>query len=386
MTPLKIDICVGGRFHSDRMAKALINGGHDVRLLTCLPKSRCPLVPAANIRSFLMPEILYRVGRRLGMLALAEDYKMQSFADAAAGYLKGNPEDRDVFIGWSSFSKEAIEASRARKKIIIRDSTHIEYQYEVVRREYHRLGLPFIERPACVARELAEYAMADQIIVLSRFAKKTMVDRGISEEKVSIVRLGVDRTVFKPRELFEPKRPLKAVFFGAVSVRKGVAHMLEATKHFSPRELQLFVIGPVEKGLEAVLRRYTHATFLPAMPQVELAEAVREMDLFLFPSLEDGFAFTVAQAMASGLVPVMTEVCGTADLLEDGKSCFLVKPADPEGMAERIQYFVEDPRRLIPMRKAVLEAAGNLGWGSYGKAVNALVTESFEPEILKKAA
>ena len=128
--------------------------------------------------------------------------------------------------------------------------------------------------------------MADQIVVCSKFAKKTMVDHGIPEGKVRILRLGVDTAVFKPRKIFEPKRPLKAVFFGAVSVRKGVAYLLEATEHFSSRDLQLFVIGPVEKGLERTMRRYAHATFLPPMPHPQLAEMVREMDFFVFPSLE----------------------------------------------------------------------------------------------------
>ena len=81
------------------------------------------------------------------------------------------------------------------------------------------------------------------------------MDRGFPPEKVHVLRLGVDTSLFSPAKDYEFKRPLKIVYFGYLSIRKGVHYLLEATKKFSPQELELHLIGSVEREFKPILEK-----------------------------------------------------------------------------------------------------------------------------------
>ena len=375
MYPLRIQIVVGGRFHADHMASALVKAGHQVEVITSLPRSRFPELSKAQVKSFILPELISRGFAKVGFGNLGELCKTRLFAARAAKYLKKQNSPLDVFIGWSSFSKESLDAVQAKRKIIVRGSAHICYQDRLLREEYARQRLRYPDRSSIIARELAEYEKADHIILLSQFSKDTFVAEGVDAKKLQHFWLGVDTSLFSARTVRPETGPLKVVYFGLQSVRKGVPYLLEATKEFSPRELELTLIGDIEPGLEKVFRQYSHAKLLPSMGQRELNTLLQKMEVFVLPTLEDGFSQSLLQAMAAGLAPIVTSNAGCAELVESGQSGFVVPIRDPASIRENLVKWIRSPELLASMRQQASQVRANHTWDTYGENLTKWIAE-----------
>lgn len=373
MTKSQIDIGVGGRFHADQMARAFLNQDHPVRLITSYPGSRFTELPQKNLRTLLLPEIAYRGFRKLGFERLGEQSKMRLFGKYLSLF-RGRGENPFCFI-WSSFAVERFRKDKVSHKVLVRDSTHIVHQCAVLAEENARLGIPYAPDTICVNRELEEYELADTILVLSNFAKKTFVERGISESKIRVLPLGVNTNLFRPIFKENYKLPIKAIYFGTISVRKGIHHLLEATKGFSNSIFKLTLVGPVEKDFQPILARYNHFDYFPAMPHSRLARIAAENDLYLFPSLEDGFPNTLIQAMSSGLVPITTGHCGPAELITAGEEGFIVRAGDVQNLHDTIAQAIAKPEQLFEMRNRAMQLGALLPWARYQRAVVNLVLE-----------
>lgn len=364
MKPLKIAIGVGGRFHADRMASALLELGQDPSVYTSFPASKFPNIPSHKIVSTIYPEILFRLLRSVGGNQTASDLKMKQFGKALAK--KVSRDAYDVFLGWSSFSKEVLQKKLTPRQILMRDSSHISFQMDLLEEEYKSLGLQFSRDRVAETRELEEYELADEIFVLSQFALKSFRDRGIPASKLKVLRLGVDTSLFfsDEKKAESPKKPLKVIYFGAVSLRKGVHYFLEASKKFQPKEVTFHCVGDVDSQLKKRVSQTTEVLFYPAMSQKKLANFIREMDVFVFPTLEDGFGQTLIQAMASGLVPIFTPNSGASELVSPEQG-IQIPIRSSEALAQAIHELLHQPEKRIEMGRKAIQRAQEIHWGVY---------------------
>jgi len=364
MKSLKIAIGVGGRFHADRMAAALLELGQEPKLFTSFPASKFPSLSQQRIVSSLSPEVAFRFLRSFGLDKKGSDLKMKRFGKMLAS--KVSKESWDVFVGWSSFSKETLKNRVAPRQIVMRDSSHITFQLDLLSQEYDKLDLPFSRDRMAEDRELEEYELADEIFVLSHFALKSFVQCGIPEKKIKVLRLGVDTSLFfaeEPTRDFK-KGPLKVVYFGALSVRKGIHYLLDAAKKFKSDQIEFHCIGNIESDLKNKIREASSVRFYSAMPQKELARFLRKMDVFVFPTLEDGFGQTLIQAMASGLVPIFTPTSGASELVgpEEG---IAVPAGNSEALAQAIHELFNHPERREFYRQKAIQRAQAIPWEAY---------------------
>jgi starch synthase len=371
---LKIQIGVGGRFHADRLAKAFLDAGHHVSLLTSYPANRFVIVPSTNIQSHLISELLYRGCRKLGIERAGEQAKMITFGRWLDRRLAQEPAD--VSFIWSSFARESFAHGHGGHRILVRDSTHIVHQCAVLSEESAKFGIIYHPDVTCVNRELEEYEKADTIAVLSHFAKKTFVDRGIAAKKIRVFSLGVDTSTFQapPREAITG--PLEILYFGTISIRKGVQYLLEATKDLP--HVRVTLVGPIEDSFRSILGRYSHYQYLGPQTHAGLAAIARTKHLYVFPSLEDGFPNTLIQAMASGLVPITTAQCGPAEWIEDGTHGFLIPPADADALRDRLAAIAAQPAQLLPMGEAAAALARRNSWTTYANQFQNLLHELFD--------
>lgn len=367
---MRIDIGVGGKFHADQLFRGLASAHHDVHLYTSYPRSRFGQIPSGKIHPFLFPEISYRLASKLGYEQFGDLFKMRSFGSRMARYIDKQKQSADFFFGWSSFSLETLKLSHAQKKIILRDSAHILFQNEILKEAYDRLGLVYPDRQICENREIEEYDLADTIFVLSDFAKRSFEERGISASKLFKLPLGVDLTRFQPNENHEYRLPIKVIYFGNISIQKGIHHLLEATKKFSKGEVELTLVGAMEPAMEPLCRKYPAVRIEKPMEQTRLASFIRDFDVFVFPTLHDGFGQTLLQAMASGLIPIVSENCGAADYVNSGYNGWVVPVADANAIESKLSELVADISMLGPMRDSCIKTARGRSWQSYHEELN----------------
>lgn len=380
----KIAIGVGGIFQSDRLAKALSSLGCEVDLFPTLPRSRFHYFDRARIHPILHPEVVLRASQKLHFENWGDLVKMRLFGRAFARKIEAMEITPDVVIGWSSFALEAFKDHPEALKILVRESSHILTQDSILRKEFARFDLPMADRRICIRRELQEYDLADRIFVLSQFALNSFVENGVPRSKLHILPMPTDTSLFYPDEKREPSSPLKVVYFGNLSIRKGVQHLLEATAKLPAERIQLKLVGKVLDDFTKVLARYPQFEVAPPLTQSELANFLRTQDVFVLPTMEDGFGAVVPQALASGLITVVTQSCGAADLIQEGKNGWVIEPGSPAAINKALLRLSNSATTVKKMRKFVIGSASDRALENYEERVAEIIGLSGENRSVSK--
>ena len=100
-----------------------------------------------------------------------------------------------------------------------------------------------------------------------------------------------------------------------------------------------------------------------------------EADAFVFPSLFEGFALVILEAMAAGLPVITTPNTAGPDLIEDGKEGLIVPAGDANALREAMQSLLHNPERARSMGRAAHEKTKEFTWERYGERWEALVRD-----------
>lgn len=350
---LKIAIVVHGRFHSFDLARGLIERGNDVTILTNYPRQAAPRfgLPPARIRSFPVHGLLSRAVAATGSVALGrgfEAYGHQMFGRWAARMLAR--ERWDAIHCWSGVAEETLRAEFPREtvRLLMRGSSHIAVQRRLLQEEEARVSVP-LDQPSdwIVARETREYNLVDHIVVLSSFAKQSFIDEGIPASKISTLSLGVRVDAFKPAADVVAARaarirrgdPLNVLFVGTLSFRKGLWDLARVIASVDPARFRFTLVGKVMAEAEAMTASLgPDVQVVGKVPQAELPKVYTGGDVFLFPTIEDGFAVVLAQAKAAGL-PIITTPNGAGhDLVRSERDGWIVPIRDADAMIARLRW------------------------------------------------
>ena len=240
----------------------------------------------------------------------------------------------------------------------------------------------FTESPDLHRRIVAvkdrEIELADGVLTVSELARATYLEAGVSPEKVHAVPLGADLELFRPERdaRVEPGGGVTFLFAGAAIRRKGFDLLVEAFARVRREEpaARLRVVGP-RGDLSPLLGGLEAASFeaLGPLPQAGLAAELRRADCLVLPSRNDSYGMVVAEALASGTPVIVSEMVGAKDLVEEGRSGWVVPVADAGALAERMLRCARDPEALRALRPAARAAAEQATWEAYHRRFAALV-------------
>ncbi len=137
---------------------------------------------------------------------------------------------------------------------------------------------------------------------------------------------------------------------------------------------ELWLAGGIEPEAQPLLRRYEGAfTYLGQVPRDRLRWYYSQASVLVLPSIEEGLALVLAQALACGLPVVATANTGAEDLVTDGREGLLVPIRDVAALQRAIDSLRIDGDLREHMREAALRRASVLrGWGEYGDHMVAL--------------
>ncbi len=349
---VKIAIAVHGRFEAFDLARELIRRGHRVQLLTNYPRWAVEKfgVPGECVRSFWPHGVVTRALARLYPTALRrlEPQLHMLFGRWVSAAI--SREQWDVVNVFSGVAEECLRdaAHQSSLNMVVRASTHIRTQDALLHQEELRTGASQ-ERPSrwMIAREEREYALADTIRVLSSFAYASFVAQGVSARKVKLLVSGVQTESFRPtpQQLEQRCRrilsgaPLRVLNVGTFAFRKGVWDTAGVIRMLGTKRFEYCFVGPVAGEAAALaLSLHAHATFVPKQPQSRLPEMYAWGDVFMLPTIEDGFPAVLAQAAAAGL-PILTTPNGAGwDLVRDGHNGWVLPVRQPHTFVERLRW------------------------------------------------
>jgi len=370
----------GGRFHFDHLVKELADRGR----LAGGRTARRHRVPAPGVRTWralAWARALHRFSplERVHSSSLLWDARFDAIAARDfRRFLRGRAADSLLLHGFAAYSLETARLAREYGVPVVIDtgSTHIQVQERLVRLAYESIGEPPRSFPEVwVERQLAEYELADAVLVGSSFAARSFAGTGL-EPKLRIARYGADTARFEAKLRYRSAGPLVVGFVGNVNPEKGF-HLLAGAVRALGADLTLRVAGrvPAELGRWWRALRPLVAAHFPHLAGEDLVGFYQDLDVFVLPSCQDGFPLAALEAMACGTPVVVSTNNGVADIVEDGETGRIVPAFDEEALGQAIRWFADDRGRVEACgREAATRVAGQ-SWSSYADQVERVYEE-----------
>ena len=228
------------------------------------------------------------------------------------------------------------------------------------------------DNAAKCARKDEEIALADTILVASSFTQSTLAAYPGKAANVVVIPYGTPTLHSEPRRLTDRNQPLRVLFVGSLSQRKGISYLFDAVRQLAG-SVELTIIGR-KVGHSALLdQQCIHHRWIPSLPHGEILREMRNHDVFVFPSLFEGFGLVIGEALSQGLPVITTTNTGGPDILRDGVDSFIVPIRDADAIASRLTHLHEDRELLLRMSHAALAQAQTLTWSAYQQGVAAAV-------------
>ena len=223
-------------------------------------------------------------------------------------------------------------------------------------------------KQACKDEELE---LADTVMVPSTFVKDTL-DLYPGKKEIVVNPFGVPANISAPRQLTDPDKPLRVLYVGSLSQRKGIAYLFEAIEK-AGKAVTLTLVGRKVGQSELLDRFCAKYRWLPSLPHDEVLAEMRNHDVFVFPSLFEGLALVQGEAISQGLPVITTPNSGGADILRDGIDGFIVPIRDPEAITARLIELYQDRMLLQQMSESARERAMQLDWRGYKNRITDVV-------------
>ena len=222
------------------------------------------------------------------------------------------------------------------------------YAAEILLNESERVNDPvftsecrYLTNRKYIERSKEEIKMADYLLAASAFTKESLIWCGVSEEKIILIPYGIDTRPTNPHD-YRINDRLRLIYVGYADYTKGIHYLLEAIKDLDNVELDIYgVVNPKSK-IYNTGSQMPNVHFHGFVSKEELNKAYGEADVFVFPSLIDGFGMVILEAMSQGLPVIVTENCAGHDVVEDNTDGFVIKAFGSDSLKDKIRFFCEN--------------------------------------------
>lgn len=321
-------------------------------------------LPGASkaLRRSMMRRADARLGRAAGRLALKTGATLVSYSYYAYDAFRSAPKPGILFqLHPHPASMRKILMGELQANPDCADSLRQEWELSLPEEDFQHL--------------VREPAMAASIIVASSFTKATLVEHGTPASSISVVPYGVDSVRFHPAARLRSAQDsrLRLLFVGRINQRKGIKYLLEALRLLKREDVHLTVCGRVVDGLELFHSFGSQVDLRPSVSAGDLVAAYQSADLFVFPSVAEGFGQVLLESLACGLPILSTTRTAAPDLIEEGVQGFVIAPARIDLIAERIEWASTHRQELIEMGHAARRRAEEFTWERFRAGIVASV-------------
>lgn len=218
-----------------------------------------------------------------------------------------------------------------------------------------------------LTRKDEELKMADCIMVASSFTKQSIVEDFPYHLNAEICVIPYGFPAIYSKRCYEPtdNRRLKFLFVGRLSQSKGLSYLFEAMESFKDA-IDLTIVGSGNIDSCSILKeKLAQHKYIPYLSHDDVLREMRKNDVFIFPSLFEGFGMVITEAMSQG-TPVLTtnRTCGR-DFIKDEENGWLVQPASVDDLKNKLRLIIERKDRLEFIGRAAMKTASERPWSKY---------------------
>lgn len=234
----------------------------------------------------------------------------------------------------------------------------------------------FLDSDTKLARKDEELRLADRIFVGSQFTANTLKEFPGVLAPVEVIPYGFPPVAMK-RDFpsISGRRPLKLLFVGGLSQRKGIAYLFAAVEALG-RHVELTVVGRKVNNdclaLDAALAKHR---WIPSLPHADILSLMQEHDVLVFPSLFEGFGLVITEAMSQGTPVITTDRTAGPDLIVHGENGWLVEAGSTQALKKSIESLLQNPEQIAEVGKAALDTAGRRPWKVYGRELAEAISQ-----------
>jgi len=298
--------------------------------------------------------------------------------------LKNLAGEVDVVHVWPLAALRTIQVAKQLgiPTVLERPNAHTRFAYETVQRECQRLGISMpahhehAYNPAVLKREELEYQSTDYLLCPSDFVARTFQAEGFSPQKLMRHQYGYDRELYFPgSQSTEPDRGLTVLFAGGCAPRKGLHYALNAWLQSSAcRTGTLLIAGAFIPGYAELLsKQLSHPSVKVLGHRQDLPALMRQSDVFVLPSIEEGSALVTYEARGSGCVLLVSDAAGA--ICEHSENALIHSAGDVQTLARHMSMLHERRELLVELRKSSLRTTPELDWEAAGNRLMSVYRE-----------
>lgn len=352
--------------------------------------TRChPEVPAGLVTGFTGSAIVQRM--RDGLFP-ARDLDAEiarhlrigaAFGRRVAEALSRLPETPATFFAYNTGALEPVERiNQIGCQTLVDQIDPARVEEEIVQQECEKWP-GWMTRPGRIpdeyfARLESEWRAASRVVVNSEWSRAALIAQGVPEHKLVVLPLAYE----PPNDLAAHKRadtaPLTVLWLGQVVLRKGIQYLLEAARRLRSRNVRFLVAGPTGISSQALASAPPGVTFLGPVTRDRASQLYRTADVFVLPTLSDGFAITQLEAMAHGLPVVTTPNCGR--VVTDCADGRIVPAGDADALASALDALASDRELREAMGKQAELTARNYSVDRLADRLEELTRAGRNPE------
>jgi glycosyltransferase involved in cell wall biosynthesis len=293
----------------------------------------------------------------------------------------------DIIHTWPTGALQTLKtaARLGIPTVLERPNANTRFAMEVVQKECERLGIvlppdhehAFNEQK--LRKEEQEYSLATRLLCPSDFVAKTFLDKGFAKEKLARHSYGFDEKIYHPdSSRRDPKRGLTMLFVGVCAVRKGVHYALEAWLKSTACQKGSFLIAGecLPAYQEKLAPLLAHPSVKLLGHRNDVAELMRNSDILVLPSIEEGSALVTSEARASGCVLLVSEAAGA--ICRHMENALVHKVGDVSALAQHIAMLHDDRDLLERLRAASLASISEITWTAAGARLLGVYRETVE--------
>lgn len=223
-------------------------------------------------------------------------------------------------------------------------------------------------------RKTQELHLAQVVVCPSKFVFESLPAAVRLRKQCVVAEFGSPALgVHRPPETRGGKGPLRVLFAGSMTQRKGLADVFAAMKLVNRSDVELVVFGSPAAPMRFYREQFPSFFYEEPRPHAAVLALMATCDVLLLPSIVEGRALVQQEALSCGLPIIVTANAGGEDLVEEGRTGFLVPIRSPDVIAEKISWFADHRRELADMREQCRQKAAAYTWDAYAeKVINAI--------------
>lgn len=218
-----------------------------------------------------------------------------------------------------------------------------------------------------------DFRYTDHFLVPSTIVYKSLEYCGVVKEKIIVAPYGVNINEFDFKQKEVGKGPLNILFAGHLSYRKGVHHLLDVVSKFPKGEITLSLAGGYSIDSEFYMnyKGYENIKFMGFVTRDVISRVFQESDVFILPTLGEGFGLVILESLATGTPVICTNVAGGNDAIVDYENGIVCEAGDKQALVTTLKWFIENRNKLPYMSTKARETARRYTWDAYYEKVGA---------------